>query len=133
MQLGGPVGGRKDGVPFGAGQGATMRPLIIIAAMLPAFLAGAPEAGGDETEAKSTQAAAEPEEKREFEPPPGFRPRKRGELVVYCRREEPKGSRFPTEVCYDEQGIRNMLQSQREDQAKVDQIRRTRATGGCCG
>jgi hypothetical protein len=46
---------------------------------------------------------------------------------VYCRREEPKGTRFPAEVCYDEAGLRAMQQAQVEDQAKVDQMRRTQS------
>jgi hypothetical protein len=112
-----------------------MRPLFILAAMLPALLLATPDAGGDESKAAGRASVSEPKsaEKPEFKPPPGFRARKRGEFVVYCRREEPKGSRFPTEVCYDEDGIRNMLQTQREDQVKVDQIRKTRAVGACCG
>jgi hypothetical protein len=113
----------------------TMHHLTIAALMLPALLLVAPHAGAGEPTAESTEAVAEGEETKEraFTPPPGFRERKRGKHVVYCRREEPKGSRFPTEICYDEKGIREMLQAQREDQAKVDQIRRTRATGACCG
>jgi hypothetical protein len=59
---------------------------------------------------------------------PRFRARMRAQHVVYCRREVPKGTRFPTEVCYDAQGIREMLQTQREDQSNVDQIRRIPAT-----
>ncbi len=98
-----------------------MHHLSIATLMLPALLLVAPHADGDKPQAEST------------EPPPGFRERKRGKHVVYCRREEPKGSRFPSETCYDEQGIRDMLQSQREDQIKIDQIRRTEATTrGCC-
>ncbi len=90
----------------------------------------APHAGGDEQKAEVTRAAAEAKEtkEREFVPPPGFHARKRGRYVVYCRREEPKGTRFPTEICYDEPGIREMLQTQNDDRAKVDQMRRTQAT-----
>ncbi|MGH7126929.1 MAG: hypothetical protein ACREIV_00055 [Planctomycetaceae bacterium] len=114
----------------------TMRNPIIAAMMLPALLLAAPNAGGDEPQAdESTQALAEAKEmsEPEFTPPPGFRARKRGQHVVYCRREEPKGTRFPAEVCYDEQGIRSMLQTLKEDQMKVDQIRKTQAiTNTCC-
>jgi hypothetical protein len=107
-----------------------MRNPIIATATLAALLLVLSHAGGDEPQAESTQPIAKAKEtkEREFTPPPGFRARKRGQHVVYCRREEPKGSRFPTEVCYDEQGIRNMLQAQREDQMKVDQIRRIQTT-----
>ncbi len=112
-----------------------MHHLTIATLMLPALLLVAPHADGDKPQAESTEAVTEVKEAKEqaFKPPPGFRERKRGKHVVYCRREEPKGSRFPSEICYDEQGIRDMLQSQREDQIKIDQIRRTEATTrGCC-
>lgn len=107
-----------------------MRNPIIPAVILPALLLSAPHAGGEESQAESEQAVAEAKENKEpeFTPPPGFRARKRGKHVVYCRREEPKGTRFLKEVCYDEQGIRDMLLTQNEDQMKIDQIRRTRAT-----
>jgi hypothetical protein len=109
----------------------TMRNPFIAAMMLPALLSAAPYAGGDELEAEIAQAVAKVKEEKGagVDPAAGLRTRKRGPHVVYCRREEPKGTRFPTEICYDEQGIRNMLQTKREDQANVDQIRRIQATG----
>jgi hypothetical protein len=103
-------------------------------ALAAALLLTAMQGGADETPSKDTQPVAEASgaKAQAFEPPPGFRPRKRGGHTVYCRREEPKGTRFPAEVCYDEKGIRDMLQAQREDQIKVDQIRRTQATTNTC-
>jgi hypothetical protein len=96
------------------------------AVMLPALLLAAPHAFGEEPRAESEDVVAQADEakEKEFTPPPGFRPRKRGGFTVYCRREEPKGTRFPAEVCYDEQGIREMLQAQREDLEMVDKMRR---------
>lgn len=98
---------------------------ILVTVMLPALLLSAPQGGADEPRAESTQETG-------FKPPPGFSVRKRGEHVVYCRREEPRGTRFPSEVCDDEQGIREMPQSQREDQSKLDQTRKTQATTNHC-
>jgi hypothetical protein len=43
-----------------------------------------------------------------LQPPPGFRPKKRGDVVVYCRKETPLGSRFPAEKCYDQAGLREL-------------------------
>jgi len=43
------------------------------------------------------------------------------------------GTRFPVEKCYDEQGIRDYLLAQRENQKQVDQMRRICATQGSCG
>jgi hypothetical protein len=111
-----------------------MRTIALAAMLLPALLLAAPHSGADEPRAADDQDVADAPEKsaQDFKPPPGFRSRKRGEHTVYCRREEPKGTRFPTEVCYDEKGIREMLQAQREDQIKVDQVRRTQATTNTC-
>ena len=77
------------------------------------------------------QAAAE--EDGEIKIPPGFRVKKRGELTLYCRKEDVMGTRFPVEKCYDETGIREYLRAQRDDQQKVDQMRRICSSGGSCG
>lgn len=62
------------------------------------------------SEAPSTTAKAEPDAETtgELKPPPGFRPRKRGDVVVYCRKEIVLGSRFPAEKCYDQAGLREL-------------------------
>ena len=53
---------------------------------------------------------------------------------MYCRKEyNAKGTRFPTETCYDEAGIRAMLAAQLEDREKVDQMRRICAGDASCG
>jgi hypothetical protein len=98
---------------------------IIAAVLLQALLIAAPDLG-DEAKAQTAPAATEATAAKEpeFKPPPGFRARKRGQYTVYCHREEPKGTRFPAEVCYDEEGLRQLAQSLREEQVKVDQIRR---------
>lgn len=78
--------------------------------------------------------AKEPEAKAEaFVPPEGWRPKKRGKFTVYCRKETPRGTRIPTEVCYDEEGIRAMLASQAEDRERVDQLRRVCSSQAACG
>ena len=62
------------------------------------------------SEAPPTTAKVEPDAEAtgEFTPPPGFRPKKRGDLVVYCRKELVLGSRFPAEKCYDQAGLREL-------------------------
>jgi len=73
-------------------------------------------------------------ETKEFTPPDGWRPKTRGKYTVYCRKDyNVKGTRFPAETCYDEAGIRAMLEAQREDQAKVDQMRRICGSDASCG
>ena len=77
------------------------------------------------------EAAAEEDE--EFKIPPGFHVKKRGEFTLYCRKQTVMGTRFPVEKCYDETGIREFLRAQREDQQKVDQMRRICSSVGSCG
>ena len=36
----------------------------------------------------------EPADDKEFRPPPGFQTKKRGELVLYCKRDRETGTRF---------------------------------------
>jgi DnaJ-class molecular chaperone len=68
-----------------------------------------------------------------FTPPPGWRTKQRGKFTIYCRKQSEKGTRLPTEVCYDEEGIRAMLLAQREDQERVDQMRRVCGSQAACG
>jgi len=76
---------------------------------LAAFAVQAQDTGiADETitaEPASADAAAPAESaadeaKKPFKPPPGFQTRKRGELVLYCKRDATLGTRFKTEKCY---------------------------------
>jgi hypothetical protein len=65
--------------------------------------------------------------------PLGFKPKKRGKFTVYCRKETVMGTRFPVETCYDENSIREYLAAQRENQEKVDQMRRICGSQAACG
>jgi len=77
--------------------------------------------------------AAPTADTKEFKPPDGWKPRKRGEFTVYCRKDyNAKGTRFPQEICYDEAGIRAMLTEQQEDRDKLDQMRRICGQDGGC-
>lgn len=92
-------------------------------------------AGSEESPAADVVAASatKTDEDGEFKPPPGFRPKKRGKFIVYCRKETVMGTRFPAEKCYDETGIREMQRAQLEDRAKVDQMRRICSSLEHCG
>ena len=85
-----------------------------------------------ESRPDETLAAAESKE-RELVLPPGFRPKKRGKFVVYCKRDAVLGTRMAAERCYDEEGIRAMLRAQAEDREKVDQMRRICGSMEQCG
>jgi hypothetical protein len=130
-------------------QGVVMRATFLAVLALPALLLAVTPAQGEDTPV-AEQAAAEAqapadvepetvakadaaEEDGEFRIPPGFRVKTRGEFTLYCRKEAVMGTRFPVEKCYDESGIREYLRAQREDQQKVDQMRRICSSVGSCG
>ena len=50
--------------------------------------------------------AATEKEAEVFKPPPGFKTRKRGDLVLYCQTDATVGTRFKTEKCYNEEQLR---------------------------
>lgn len=87
------------------------------------------EAGADdppvEPLAPLKSVEAEPEAKKDgaFKPPPGFRTKKSGDGVVYCRKETPLGSRFSTVKCYDEAGIRQLQLQELENTERVERMR----------
>lgn len=66
----------------------------------------------------------------EFKPPPGFRPKKRGDAIVYCRKEAVLGSRFPAEKCYDQAGLRELKRAELERMEMLERIRAC-TTGNC--
>jgi len=80
-----------------------------------------------------TTTAAEAKEPEVFSPPPGYKARKRGNKVVYCKKNMESGTRFPSEQCYDEARLKLLVLEQEKDQADLDQARRVCAIQGQCG
>ena len=125
-----------------------MRKGIICGCIL---LAASGVAAADESRDKPAPAAAEATaatpapavgiqvavaEEKAAEPvklPPGFREKKRGKYTVYCRKDVAMGSRFASEKCYDERGLREYIDDQRENQKQVDQMRRICGSMDACG
>lgn len=91
----------------------------------------AAEVTGDKVEgtAKPSEAAPKVEE---FKPPPGFKTKKRGEIVVYCMKDSTVGTRFKTEKCYDREQMREYLLALEVQKRDIDRIRSTCATGSVC-
>ena len=116
-----------------------MRALILAVFLAPIPLLSAPISRSDEPPAAdaSTADSASPtaaaDTRKELVLPPGFKPKKRGKFILYCRKETVLGTRMPAEHCYDEQGIRAMLRAQLEDREKVDQMRRICGSLDACG
>jgi hypothetical protein len=114
-----------------------MRAILLAVLALPAVIvAGSPAfaqepAPADKAEPAAADASAAAMD--EITLPPGFKKKKRGKFVVYCRKETAMGTRFPVEKCYDEQGIRDYLADQRENQKQVDQMRRICGSMEACG
>jgi hypothetical protein len=90
----------------------------------------ASEQATDKVETDS--AAKAEEEKREFEPPPGFKTKKRGKFTVYCIQDATIGTRFKTERCYDEAQMREYLLALEIQKRDIDRIRSTCVTAAVC-
>ena len=131
-----------------------MNSRFLTAMILPALLLAAPIAGSEEppaetaaattaapaadnpTDANPADAAASAVAKGDdddFALPPGFKPMKRGKFTLYCRKESVMGTRLPTQKCYDEDGIRQLVQLLREERERIDQMRRICSQQGACG
>jgi hypothetical protein len=80
-----------------------------------------------EVTAKASEAAPGDDE---FKPPPGFKTKKRGEIVLYCMRDSTVGTRFKTEKCYDEAQMRDYLIAQQENKRDIERVRSTCSTAG---
>ncbi|MGE0467082.1 MAG: hypothetical protein AB7P44_11625 [Steroidobacteraceae bacterium] len=80
-----------------------------------------------------TITAAEAKEPEAFTPPPGFKTKKRGTKVVYCKKDMESGTRFASERCYDQDQLRELEVAREEEQADLDQSRRICSTMQHCG
>ena len=99
-----------------------MRILAALCMTLAALAATAQDvASGNEAEAKTADEG--------FKPPPGFKTKKRGEIVLYCMRDSTVGTRFKTEKCYDEAQMRDYLAAQQENKRDIERVRSTCSTG----
>jgi hypothetical protein len=67
-----------------------------------------------------------------FKPPRGFQTKKRGDLVLYCKKDSTVGTRFKTENCYDETQMREYLLALEVQKRDVDRIRATCSGGTAC-
>ncbi len=81
----------------------------------------------EKAEASSTATTAEAT--KEFKPPLGFATKKRGKLVLYCKKDSTIGTRFRTEKCYSEDQVRDYIIAQQENKRDIDRIRSTCSSG----
>lgn len=96
-------------VPGPAGASAALILCVSLSADAdePVKKAEAPQANA-EAKPVADEAKHEAETVGKFQPPPGFRAKKRGDTIVWCRKEPPLGSRFPELKCYDEAQLREL-------------------------
>ncbi len=69
---------------------------------------------------------------QEFKPPPGFKTKKRGDIVLYCMKDSTVGTRFKTEKCFDEAQMREYLLALEIQKRDIDRVRSTCGTGASC-
>ena len=82
----------------------------------------AAEQGTDKAESKPVAATAAADED-DVELPAGFRKKKRGDLVLYCIKGKATGTRFPTESCYDEAGLKDYILKREASNREFEQNR----------
>jgi len=114
-----------------------LKPIAVVVMCLgaAAALARGPTSGEeapDDAQAQKTVAAASavPEA---MKLPPGFKEKKRGKHVVYCRTDTPIGTRFKQETCLDASQIHDYLIALQENKSNVDRIRATCSSACACG
>ena len=91
------------------------------------------EQGKEKAEAPPAEAEAKPREAKEMVLPAGFKARKRGNLTLYCIRGKATGTRFPTEDCYDEPGLRDYILKREASNREFEQNRAICSNPATCG
>jgi hypothetical protein len=89
--------------------------------------------GKEKAEAPPAEAEAKPREAQEMVLPAGFKARKRGKLTLYCIRGKATGTRFPTESCYDEPGLRDYILKREASNREFEQNRAICSNPATCG
>jgi len=87
------------------------------------------DTAGDKAE---TSTVAEATETKEFEPPPGFKAKRRGKITLYCIEDSTVGTRFKTQKCYDEAGMRDYMLSRENNNRDFDQRRAVCSNPAIC-
>src|SRR6188768_2106152 len=119
-----------------------MRPAVAMLAVI--LWTGAPVDGSGATggEPPSSTAAvdrpaaaieADANKPQEVTLPPGFKKKKRGKYILYCKTESTTGSRFTFERCLDDAQLRDYILALQENKRDLDHIRSTCANICTCG
>lgn len=91
-------------------------------------------ANADQAQDKAeTETADEAREPDEFKVPAGYRAKKRGKKVVYCKKDMESGTRFAQERCFDEAQLKQKELAEAEGNAAFDQSRKICSNIATCG
>ena len=120
-----------------------MRSMMLAALMMlltgPGLAQESSSAIGDETrgsdqakEKVEPETVASAKDPDELVIPPGFKAKKRGEITLYCIKGKATGTRFPTESCYDQAGLRDYILKREQANREFDQNRMICSNPGVC-
>ena len=85
---------------------------------------------GDEANAVVEQDAAQ---EAKFRTPPGYKKKKRGDKIMYCRSETPIGTRFAQEYCFTQNQLERIEKSKQGMQDDLAMRQRMCTTQTACG
>jgi hypothetical protein len=124
---------RSDGMAKAMILSLLMLAAMPVCAQEPAIADGTPatDPEGDKVEGTAKSSEANPGDEA-FKPPPGFKTKKRGEIVLYCMKDSTVGTRFKTEKCYDEDQMKEYLLALEIQKRDIDRIRSTCANAATC-
>lgn len=80
-----------------------------------------------------TTTAADATEPDVYTPPAGYKLKKRGKHMVYCKKDMESGTRFASENCFTETQLRAMEATRVQDNSDFDQSRKICSSQGRCG
>jgi len=117
---------------------------MVLGMAMAALYAGAvasepPDAATDEAKPEATAdtpvAAAETagDKKEPLTPPPGFKLKRYGKHLLYCKRDAPMGTRLKSERCLDEEQMRNYLLALEAGKVDIDRTRAICSNPCVCG
>jgi len=118
---------------------STMLAFLMVLLVCAGVAQASPSAIGNETatadqaqDKAETDTADDAKEPEEFKVPAGYRAKKRGKKVVYCKKDMESGTRFAQEHCYDEAQLRARELQREQEKSTLDQSRLVCATPDTC-
>lgn len=118
-------------------QAASISLALILSLATAAAYAGLYASGPADTPPAEAEPVADAETvakaEEELRLPPGFKKVTRGKHTLYCKKVTPLGTRFQTDQCFDEPGMRNTILALEQTKGDVDRIRQTCPNLCVCG